>query len=102
MAKCAFCADTGESVNVRGKGIYDCTAMGCTAAQDRTAMEEVIVHSAHPLDAVWMAYQMGKAAALEQAVKAVLDEAVENTGMDGDVGYNMAIRHAAKAIRSMK
>lgn len=41
-------------------------------------------------------------AALEQAVAACDGERVENTGSDGDVGYNMAITHSIAAIRALK
>jgi hypothetical protein len=49
------------------------------------------------LDAVWDA-------AIEAAAKVALNEKVdaESTGDKGDAAYNLALEHAAKAIRELK
>ncbi len=39
---------------------------------------------------------------LEEAAQACEGERVEETGSEGDLGYNMAIKHAAEAIRALK
>lgn len=41
-------------------------------------------------------------AALDAAVLACENERVDDTGTDGDKGYNLAIEHCAKAIRALK
>jgi hypothetical protein len=42
-----------------------------------------------------------RSAALEEAAIACENERVDDTGTDGDIGYNQAIRHAATAIRAL-
>lgn len=49
---------------------------------------------------VAVALQAAVDAEREACAKACEDETVEDTGHDGDVGYNNAVRHCAAAIRA--
>jgi len=73
-AACPVCKGSGETI--RGSGIYDCQAAGCNAAVERTALEDATPFEGqvHPADALWIGYQAGKAAALEQAAKLYEEE----------------------------
>lgn len=64
---CPICHGSGETGHF---GIFDCAAPGCTAAQERYAIDMAIMKMVadegrlHPHDERWEAYKLGKAAAL--------------------------------------
>lgn len=76
MSTCPICKNSGETGSY---GVLDCSAPNCTAAVERLALEAAAsTASLTDYDARWMAYGLGKAAALEKAAK-VADNMLEVT-----------------------
>ena len=100
-AACKVCQGSGETI--RGSGIYDCQADACNAATERAALEDATPFEGqvHPADALWIGYQAGKAAALEQATKLVdlIGEDWDNAGIYQKLH---AAEYLAKNIRALK
>lgn len=72
MSQCKQCNGTGETGTF---GIYDCAAPGCTAAEERHALDlqfaklEAKLGRQHPHDARWLVYLWGRAKGMEDAIK---------------------------------
>ncbi len=79
-------------------------ALHCVAALSQPSTEQGWTHEINQeLDRQYLkGFQAGKAFEREECAKAAEAEQVEDTGHDGDVGYNLAIKHCATAIRSRK
>lgn len=85
-----------------GSKYLDCTH--CDVAMQRVALETWATEAGLPTDEdeLWKIYQHGRAAALEQAAKAVEDERLGDPGEADDIAYNMALDHSLLAIRALK
>lgn len=86
---CPICSGSGEREGEYG--LLSCDAPNCTAATERAALEAAN-KAAEPMtvyDQRWLAYCVGKAAALEQAA----------TWLDS---YDGAGMRRAEAIRGLK
>lgn len=78
---CTVCKGTGETGTF---GIYDCAAPGCTAAEERHALDmqfaqaEAADGRMHPHDARWLVYLWGKAKGMEDAAKMIQQQGDSN------------------------